>query len=276
MSYFNQVQLTDSAGNIIGVAGATQSLRTIAMVHDLAVVHNMVENHQKREIIGYNGNVSTSLEDIAELPTVSIPLPVSATTMTIVSTSVNDTIVGTGARTVEIHGLNNDGNEISDLINLDGTTPVGLTNSYWRINSVHGMSVGSLGAADGNITVQGSVVATVYNQITAGGNMSLQGQFTVPAGHWAYITGWSAGLTTTDNNTTGRAILRATADWSDRSYLPGVFHFQDIITSQDGTVPSKKFLRFPALCDIKVSAQKLEGTGTLYGSCNISLTYELL
>ena len=106
--------------------------------------------------------------------------------------------------------------------------------------------------------------------------MSLQCHFTVPDDYIAYITGWSAGLVTTLKNTAARAILQATADWDSRDLIPGVFHFQDIVVQQSGTI-NHDFpmpLKCPSRTDIKVSAQRIVGAGTVEASASIQMWLE--
>jgi hypothetical protein len=69
----------------------------------------------------------------------------AATVLKVSSSSVNDTSAGTGARTVELSGLDADYNEISELVTLNGQTPVNTTKLFLRINRMVVRSAGSGG-----------------------------------------------------------------------------------------------------------------------------------
>lgn len=92
----------------------------------------------------------------------------------IVSSSVNDTALGSGARTVEVRGLNTNGLPSRQTFSLNGTTPVSLGN-WGFINDVYVASVGTppLGANEGELTVSSgglpilSVAAGQFRDYTA-------------------------------------------------------------------------------------------------------------
>ena len=58
--------------------------------------------------------------------------PSTAAALNVVSTNANDTAAGTGARTVRVTGLDANWNEISEIVTLNGLTPVQTVNSYLR------------------------------------------------------------------------------------------------------------------------------------------------
>ena len=115
----------------------------------------------------------------------------SAETVNIVSSSTNDTIAGTGARKVKVIGLNA-GTILNEIVNLNGTNPVALSNSY---DFIHRMFVveagatapvvaaiaGSVGAA-GTITATGATSSAVRAVIVTDAGGSLQTPIRVPAG----------------------------------------------------------------------------------------------
>lgn len=234
----------------------------------LEVVSGHVAGRRVRRALGYNAYILDVLTDVSELRVPVIPLPAGAIPMEVVSTSAEDSDTGTGAAVVEVHGLDGDWDEVSELVALDGLTPVVLLNDYQRLNNVHVMRLGSGapvgGVAVGEITVRGLGEGAAYNRIAAGGNMTLQCHFTVPNSKTAYIIGWMAGGISVKKDTIVRLILRATVDWHNRSLLPGVYHFQDIVMVASTTIrhPFIPPLRVPSRCDVKVSAQRvLNGTG---------------
>jgi len=98
----------------------------------------------------------------------------------IVSTSVNDVIGGTGARTLTVIGLNSMFREISETVNLDGTNTVFTTQEFLRINR---LAVGVAGASqmnEGEITIV--VDGQLQSLVLANESLSLVSGYTVPAG----------------------------------------------------------------------------------------------
>lgn len=139
---------------------------------------------------GRNPDVSTSEETC--WPEGGIySWPSSATTMTISSASANDASAGTGARTVEIHGLDSNYDIASETATLNGQTEVTLTNQYLRVHRMVVQSAGSGGKNDGIVYVGSGTVTTgkpanVYSLISAGHNQTLQCFYTVPNGYDFY------------------------------------------------------------------------------------------
>lgn len=253
-----------------------QDVRVCSMPYAFDVAQGNIKGVAGHRIIGYNGSVSGTLEDVTELGVNVTPVPVSATAMEVMSTHADDNgnSGGAGARTVMIHGLDANWTERAETITLNGISAVACIGTYRRVNSFHVMTVGSDGVAAGDIKVRASGADTEYARISAGGNMMLQCHFTVPAGKTACIIGWSASSVSTGPAIT-RIILRATCDWKNRWLIPDVFHFQDIMMFDDGTTV-RNFgmpLLCPAMCDIKVSAQRISG-GTAHAAASVELWIE--
>lgn len=132
----------------------------------------------------HNQAVGTTTEDIWEAGGVQV-LPSAAGVASVVSSDADDTAAGTGARTVTIEGLDADYEEISEVVTLNGITPVNSTNSYLRVNSLVVSSSGTSRANEGNITV--SVGGNVQRYISVGSGICHCSQYTIPANHTAYL-----------------------------------------------------------------------------------------
>lgn len=116
------------------------------------------------------------------------PFPVTAAQLSVVSTSANDTSLGTGARHVIIIGLDANWKTVSEHVNLNGLTPVVTTNSFLRVNRVYVHHAGSGGGAAGTITVRHS--GNLLAQLDGVSNQALQAIFTVPDDKVAMLLGW--------------------------------------------------------------------------------------
>jgi hypothetical protein len=124
--------------------------------------------------------------------------PSIATPLALVSSSTDDvggSPAGTGAQVAEIQGLDANYLEISELIALNGTTPVVTVLSYLRLHRVIIRQAGSGGQNAGTITVtqSGPSPALVLSILSVGSNKSQLGYYTVPAGKTAFLLGVLAG-----------------------------------------------------------------------------------
>lgn len=107
--------------------------------------------------------------------------PTATQVYTVVSTSTTDTGAGTGARTLEINGLDSTGLLQSETITLAGTTAVTLTNQYQMIHRMIVHSAGSGGANAGTITANANTDANITAQITITNNQTLMAIYKIPS-----------------------------------------------------------------------------------------------
>lgn len=108
----------------------------------------------------------------------------SADALEIVSTSANDNASGTGARTIAIVYLDQNGTYTQIIRSPNGLTPVALTGI--QMNDVLWMgtlTLGSLPTSAGNIILRKVGTSTIFEQITSGSNRSKSGRFRVPENH---------------------------------------------------------------------------------------------
>ena len=172
---------------------------------ELQVSRGQIAYHKPLFKFGNNATVGNSLETIwAEGGLYSYLT--AATVLKVSSSSTDDTSAGTGARTVQLYGLDADYNEINELVTLNGQTPVNTTQSFLRINRMVVRSAGSGGVNAGVIyagtgTVTTGVPANVYASVNGvtGSNQSLMALWTVPAGYTAYLLQYDVSNGTTSN-----------------------------------------------------------------------------
>lgn len=147
-----------------------------------AVGFNQVPNYRRVAALGNNSGIDIGTPEDVWSSGGIYPFLSAASALEIISSSVNDTAAGTGARTVLINGLDGSYVEISETVTLNGTTPVALTKTYLRINNAFIMSAGSLEVNAGNIDIR-SPASTVRAQIPTGYGITRSSLYTVPAGH---------------------------------------------------------------------------------------------
>ena len=117
----------------------------------------------------------------------------TASTLDLVSTNVNDTIAGTGARKVTISGLDINFLEVSQTIDLDGTNPVTTTQSFLRVNHANVEETGTYGGTNlGPISItrndNSDIMAFIaLDDLSVGYGNSHMGKYTVPANYKASI-----------------------------------------------------------------------------------------
>ena len=151
-------------------------------------------HYQPVTMIARNGAVGTTRQIIAEaIPAgLDISFPSSATILSITSDNANDTSAGTGAGSILILGLDSNRIAQTEIVALNGLTPVLTTNSFLRINQMIVLSSNN-GANDvantGNIycSITGETYAsgipttTLYNTIGAGTGISMVGIYSTPS-----------------------------------------------------------------------------------------------
>lgn len=133
-------------------------------------------------VYGHNPDVQLSEETIWYQGGI-YQYPSSAIQMTV---SSNDAGV---TSQIVINGLDANYNPISEIITVNGQTPVTTVNAYLRIQNAYVIANETLqNIYIGTGTVTSGVPATVYERIFNGYNRTESARYTVPAGRTFYIT----------------------------------------------------------------------------------------
>lgn len=171
---------------------------------NLQVARGQIAYHYSVFKFGFNPDVDDSLETVWAEGGLYSYLS-AATVLKISSSSTDDTSAGTGARTVELQGLDGDYNQISETVTLNGQTAVNTTNSFLRIYRMvvktagtGAQNAGVIYAGTGTVTL--GVPANKYATIAIGDNQTLMALWTVPAGYTAYLLQTDVTVATTQNN----------------------------------------------------------------------------
>lgn len=136
---------------------------------------------------GRNPDIDVGTEDIWSQGGTWVA-PTAARVHAIVSTSVNDTAAGTGARTLTVNGLNGSYVDTTETVTLNGTTPVNTVNSFVIIHRMVVVTVGSGTVNAGIITATAATDATVSSGIIIGKGQTQFCLYMIPAGYTAYLT----------------------------------------------------------------------------------------
>ena len=226
---------------------------------ELQVARGQIQGHKTLFKFGNNADINGSLETIWSQGGL-YAYPASAIAMKVSSSSTDDAAAGTGARTIVVSGLDENYNEASETVTLNGQTEVLTTTTFIRVFRAYVATAGSGGTAAGTIyvgtgTVTAGVPATVYAEIALGENQTTMALWTVPAGYTLYITGgtFSAASNNVAQYVLGKFVVRP---------LGGVFR-----NAADITVNSNVFrydweipLAISEKSDIEARAIALAGT----------------
>ena len=129
---------------------------------------------------GFNDQIPTTFE-VIYVGSTNFTYPTTAGVVTLTSDEGADDIAGTGARTVKIQGLDNNYNEISVTVDMDGTGNVVTTQTFLRLFRMGVETAGSSERAVGVITatIGGNEMARIDPEYD---NQTLQANYTIPAG----------------------------------------------------------------------------------------------
>ena len=243
---------------------------------ELQVSRGQIPWHKLQFKFGSNSEVGATEETIWSEGGLYV-YPESATVMTVSSTSTADASAGTGARTLELFGLDANYNEISEVVTLNGQTAVNTVNSFLRINRGIVLTAGSGGKNAGIIragtgTVTSGVPANVFLSVNGDGdNQSLMCLWTVPAGYTAFLVQTNV---STGNSSNTPALLKTTIVARP---LGGVFNTKERITLSDGNqIQSYNYpLVFTEKTDLEVRAESSSGSVTFDCCASLEFIYIL-
>lgn len=232
--------------------------------------NNYYPNRTWDFILGRNTLVNNTRVDLWEGPTPVYVFPTTPQQMRVVSTSASDTALGTGMQVVDIHYLDANYNVQSELVTLNGVTPVlTVATNILRINGFHATRVGTTGASVGNISLQNTTGTVTYGFILAGFNRAHQAIFTVPAGKTGYIQHWQYSSGTATGSHFTEFYIRSTSHIG--VLYTGTFLSVDtagtLNNGASSTYPTP--IRIPATADVKVSA--LSDSAASNAICNTAV-----
>ena len=148
------VRFLDQNGENYGIKHVGNKPRVSSMPYLYDIAEDNVADHDVFRILGYNGAIGTSLEDVWEAGGSYVFPAAGGIQMEVISGSADDDgdPAGTGIQTVDIHYLDADHAEQSETVTLNGLTAVATTaTDILRVNEFHASAVGSGGVAAGNI-----------------------------------------------------------------------------------------------------------------------------
>ena len=197
----------------------------------LDIARGKIFGARQAQIEGYVEGLPVGIRDVSELGVNTIPIPpISGTSMSFVSSDINDTILGSGARKVRIEYIE----PVTELLKsveyeTNGTTPVLITESIGFVSDFFVSDDATFdGVAAGDITIYDTATpATVYCVIKAGGNKSLQLYRYIPKGSHFYLSSM-----TVSGDTKGITV-RLRSNLSDNLTRVNCFIFRHVTIMND-------------------------------------------
>lgn len=202
----------------------------------LAVAKGDFTGYSNVSKFGYNPAVpSTAYESIWEGSN-AYPWQTVADQLEVLSDDADDTSAGTGARTVEIEGLDSSWNVITETVIMNGTTAVTTIASFLRIFRARVVTAGTSLRNEGNITIRDQDTSTTRALITNGPTSSfgqtLMAVYTIPAGKTGYVVNInfsSAKDLEQEYRLMARDNTVANAAWNVKEFMTGRGGFSDFI-----------------------------------------------
>jgi hypothetical protein len=264
-------RIIDETGYPFGVKHINNKPRVSAMSYLYDIAEGNVSGHTAFAKLGYNSAVGATEEDIITQGGV-YPWIASATALEVISSNANDTVAGSGVQKVRISYLDGDYSSQSEIVSLNGTTSVPLTDTtILRVNAIRATQVGAGLVAAGNISCR--LVAapnTVYRQIETGFTRGRGLTYTVPLGKTLYITSISISSAAAE---AGKAVVRwiGRAQVDDNDPTTKINFFQpffekltlDASFYREFEIP----IRIPATADLKLSVT----SAVVSSSCNCEI-----
>lgn len=187
----------------LALSPPAQLKRVADFYFDVAI--GEVRGHSSINKFGENGDVdSAAAEDIWDGGG-DWNEPSASQVYTITSTAAADASDSTGARTLEIFGLDSAGALQNETVSLSGTVVITAANSYQMIHRMIVRTAGSGGVNAGTITANANTDGNVTAQINAGNNQTLMAIYKIPAGSDGCLLSFYASIYET--NLTGTADI---------------------------------------------------------------------
>lgn len=261
------IKVVDYNGNPIGLKHIDNKIRVSSMPYVYDIAEGNVPNHFSHSSFGRAFNVNQAEVELWEVGG-AYKFPGAPMQMRVVSSSPGDAPAGAGARQVRIYYLDNNYIERTELINLNGTTPVNtVATNILRINDFHVTDAGNNKCSAGNIDIRNLAGTEIYSRISAVRNASLQAIWTVPDGYTLYLTSWKCGAFQT-KGLISFVMLRTTSD-HEGNLTPGLFMHKDIVSLYNNyaVVPFATPIKVPSRADVKLTgySDKTDSLATILG-----------
>jgi hypothetical protein len=163
----------------------------------LAIAKGDVSGYSSLLKFGRNPDIDGAVEETIWEGGGIYPFPSTAQSLEVLSSSANDASAGTGARTITLIGQDADNVEQTQIITLDGTTPVAITGTWLRVYRCSVTTAGTSGVNEGIITVRIASGGATLLVIGANNGQTLMSVYTIPSGKTGYMSCYYASANAT-------------------------------------------------------------------------------
>lgn len=227
-----------------------------------------IENYKTTAVLSTKSNIGTIEKDMWQGVPNRLTYPTTQATLNISSSSASDTSGGIGLERIQIDGLNEALEPVSEKVTLNGTTTVTTTTEFFRVQSAQALKSGapdSENVAIGNIRMTHNGTGSEISQIVAGRAQSLNSFWTCPSGKEALVLGID---TNSDSQRTIFQFLYRQID--DDGLTPWLVYFEE-----KGEEPLQRDFKVPFIKlnegeEIRATAKNDTGSPAL-GQANVYL-----
>jgi hypothetical protein len=163
----------------------------------LAIAKGEVTNHSLVLKFGRNPDIDTGAEETVWEGGGVYPFQSTAQSLEVLSSDANDTSAGTGARTITLIGQDANNVEQTQVITLNGTTPVAITGTWLRVYRCSVTTAGSGAVNAGALTIRIAGGGTTLLVVGIGNGQTLMAVYTIPSGYTGYLTSYYASANAT-------------------------------------------------------------------------------
>ena len=155
---------------------------------DYRVALGLVPGYSTWNKFGYNPDIDIGTEVIAQFGGTYVPRK-TASTLSLVSSAAADNSAGTGAEFIVLTGVDDSWNMVTELVPLNGLTPVTTTASFYGVNRASVYLSGSSYANVGTITITSTDDASIQATMPATQGSTQQAIFWTPAANTFLVSG---------------------------------------------------------------------------------------
>lgn len=248
------------------------NIRVNSFPYTYSIAEGAISGHDALLKFGTRTSVAANTPSVVwEGNTALYAYMASAQQLKVSSASDEDIVTtGTGIRTLTIHGLDTNFNELTETVNMNGTTVVTTTNSFIRIFRAYGATCGTLNTNAGKITITNNAGTVEQLVINAGDGQTLMTLWTVPAGKIAYIIRISA---SSDTAKGGRISLFTRLNDGGILY-PWLIKYRAYITGGENSFNFEIPFMVPAKTDIEIRINTPTSAGVTSAGSTFELWYE--
>lgn len=184
---------TQFNGGAYGNLGATEdgNLKVANVEDGLAIAKGDVTGASVIHKFGRNAAVANGAWEHVSLLSAATSFLSAPTQVRIkAGGNVNDTVAGSGARTITVSGIDSNLVQLSENIATAGAgASAATTASFWRVNRAFVANCGTYGGSNtGAVTIENGAGGTDLILLAVGEGQSQYGGWTIPVGHTAFIT----------------------------------------------------------------------------------------